>query len=103
MGLFKKNKRFAFTEPENTTCFTCTHVLDQKQPVLYVTHDEEDGGWQFLCGQEGHEAADARIASLKNIVALDETLNGLYEMPLGIGAIREAIGEKWDIFRLRPA
>ena len=89
-----------FKEAENTTCFTCKCVLDEQQPVLYVTHDNDDGSWQFLCGKPSHEANDGRIISLLAIVQIDQSLNALYEMPLGVGAEREAIGKEWKPFRI---
>lgn len=88
-----------FSEPENTACFTCKHILEDKLPVLFVTHDGDDGSWQFLCGANRHEDSDARIVGLKEMVEIDESLNALYEMPTGVGAEREASGMAWKPFR----
>ena len=35
-------------------------------PILYISHDEDDGMWQFLCGKT-HKTDDARIAFLAAI------------------------------------
>ncbi|TVZ08642.1 hypothetical protein JM80_1141 [Cellulophaga sp. RHA_52] len=99
-GKNDKNKtEFKFSDPENKAVFTCNHVTDEKSPILYATHDS-DGDWQFLCGQNDHAEENAKIISLKNAVELDNTLNELFEMPIGVGAERNGIGEKWNPFRL---
>lgn len=91
---------FKFKEPENTACFICDHVLNKQRPILYASHDEEDGAWQFLCGQDDHKEENAKIISLKEATELDTTINDLYEMPLGVGAERKSKKDKWISFRL---
>lgn len=90
---------FKFKEPENTTCFVCDHVLSKQRPILYAAHDKEDGSWQFLCGQNDHTEANAKIISLKQATEIDLTVNDLYEMPLGVGAERKNKADKWVPFR----
>lgn len=92
-NIFKKKGSYNFSDPENTACMVCSHVLNQKLPILYVTHDKDDGMWQFLCGAEEHKPENANIIGLGEIVVLDQTLNELNEMPLGIGAERESIND----------
>ena len=44
---------------------------------MYVSHDEDDGMWQFLCGK-AHETDEAKLVSLKSVFDLDKLLeNGL--------------------------
>jgi hypothetical protein len=103
-NLFGKEKdkpekaEFKFSDPENKPCFTCSHVLSKERPILYVAHDDE-GDWQFLCGED-HAEDDGKIISLKQAVALDTTVNDLYEMPMGFGAERKTVKDKWMPFRL---
>lgn len=92
---------YKFKEAENTACFVCDHVLSKQRPILYVAHDKEDGSWQFLCGQDDHTEANAKIISLKNATVIDTTINDLYEMPLGVGAERKSIKDKWTLSRLQ--
>lgn len=99
-GKKDKNKtEFKFSDAEDKAVFTCNHVTDEKSPILYATHDN-DGDWQFLCGQNDHAEENAKIISLKNAVELDNTLNELFEMPIGVGAERDGIGKKWNPFRI---
>jgi len=96
----KKKKLFMFEEPENTACIACKHVVEESAPILHVTHDEDDGMWQFMCGAESHETEDGMVITLMNAVRLDPTINDLYEMPMGVGAERECKGSQWEAFKL---
>jgi hypothetical protein len=103
-NLFKKKEqpalKFRFNESENTPCFVCDHVLDKLRPILYASHDKEDGSWQFLCGLDDHAASNAKMVSLKNATDIDPTINDLFEMPLGVGAVRETVASEWKPFRI---
>lgn len=102
-NLFKKNNgktsNYKFQDPENTACFVCDHVLNRQRPILHVIH-EEDGYWQFLCGHDGHDESNAKIISLKQATEIDNTINDLYEMPLGVGADRKSTNDKWEPYKL---
>ena len=90
---------YKFADPEITACFVCDHVLSRQRPILHVTHDN-DGYWQFLCGQIDHDMATAKIISLKQATEIDNTINNLYEMPMGVGANRKSIHYNWEPFKL---
>jgi hypothetical protein len=96
----KNKSTYKFKEPENTACFTCDHVLSKQRPILYASHDSEDGTWQFMCGQDDHTEANAKIISLKQATEIDPTINDLFEMPMGVGAERETIDTKWKPFKI---
>lgn len=98
-GQKKSNSEFKFNEPENKAVFTCSHVIQDKEPVLYVEHDYE-GDWQFLCGQDNHSEENAKVISIKQATEIDQSLNDLFEMPKGVGAERKALGEKWTPFKI---
>ena len=85
---------FPFREQRDTAVLTCSHVLDGKAPILYVTHDEEDGMRQFLCGA-GHTVSEARLVSLEEILSLDSTVGALSEMPPGYFAVRKRPDDDW--------
>jgi len=44
------SKRWPFPDSAETAVLTTRQVLEQGLPVLLVTHDRDDGAWQFLCG-----------------------------------------------------
>ncbi len=89
---FQKNH---FDNAPNTYCFTCCHVLEDNKPILYVSHDE-DGCWQFLCGQ-AHTEEEARVVSLEEIVTLDKAMGKLAKLKCGEYAERDTNTSKWII------
>lgn len=95
MWPFAKRRRFPFREAPHTAALTCCHVLDGAA-ILRVTHDAEDGMWQFLCGKE-HPVSEARVISLQEAYALDPSLGKLAAMPCGGVAVRGSRKEKWQI------
>lgn len=104
MGIFnlfgQKNKdEYKFLDSKEKACFSCSHVVNDNDPILYVSHDNE-GDWQFLCGKEDHTEKNAKIISLYQAVQLDNSLNDLFEMPLGVAAERKTIEDTWTPFKL---
>lgn len=99
---FKKTKKasatttgeFPFADAPNTATIVCCHIIECKAPILYVSHDEDDGMWQFLCGKT-HEMNDAKMVSLKYAYELDHSLGELAGMPCGCIAERLSQEAKW--------
>jgi len=87
------NRRFAFEDDPYLGVLTTAPVL-AGSPVLMVSHDADDGGWQFLCGTTT-DPADGRIIHLQEIVAMDPTLNDVADLPLGWIAFRRSVGGEW--------
>jgi len=79
----------------NQAVITCCHVIENDNPILYVSHDKDDGGWQFLCLVHSHVEKDARVISLKNVLDKDATISEILELPIGFEACREKPGEPW--------
>lgn len=63
---------------------------------MYVSHDEDDGMWQFLCGKT-HETDEAKLVSLKSVFALDNSVGILTDMPCGYYAERKTQDDDWII------
>lgn len=85
-----------FDDPPNLAVITTYHVFEGA-PILYVSHDEDDGGWQFLTGEIASEA-DAKVVSLKRIIYLDSSITELADLPLGWIATRSRVGDIWQRF-----
>ncbi|MEZ4311223.1 MAG: hypothetical protein R3F14_24545, partial [Polyangiaceae bacterium] len=83
----------AFEDDPRTGVLTTAPVL-AGAPILMVSHDEDDGGWQFLCGTT-NDPADGRIVHLADIVAMDPTVESVADLPLQWVAYREAVGGEW--------
>ena len=63
-------------------------------PILRVTHDAEDGAWQFLDGGTVSEE-NASIVSLEEITRIDPSIMELADLPLGWYAYRLTANEPW--------
>lgn len=83
-----------FEDPRNCATFTTRQVIYSGKPVLLVTHDADDGYWQFLDGGDV-TAADALIVALHEVVDRDPTLRELADLPLGWRALRDFPGGQW--------
>lgn len=99
--LFKNRNKYRFQEPKNAACFVCDHIMNKKRPVLFVSHDKEDSSWQFLCGETDHNDDNIKIISLNEMTEIDDSVNDLYEMPIGFGAERSQIDEPWKPFKIK--
>jgi hypothetical protein len=82
-----------FDQPRNCAVFTTRQVLDRNQPILHVTHDADDHGWQFLSSDASKE--DAKIVALEEIVAIDPSVLELADLPVGWHASRSSVEEAW--------
>lgn len=91
-----KTDNWPFADSENTAVFTTRQVFDDGQPILYVSHDADDGAWQFHTGGTGVSAGDALVVCLKNVVELDPAICALADLPLGWIAERKNKGRPWE-------
>ncbi|MCQ2465480.1 MAG: hypothetical protein MJ095_07855 [Oscillospiraceae bacterium] len=85
---------FPFSERKGMLCFTCTHVLEDKKPITFVTHHFDDNNWQFLCSSE-HSDAEAVIISIGELLEIDPSIEKLCDLPVGGFANRKNINAKW--------
>jgi len=83
-----------FDAPRNAAAVTVTQVMDGFHPILLVCHDADDGGWQFLTG-ENVSMADALLVSLGSVVERDPTVADLADLPEGWKATRADPGADW--------
>jgi hypothetical protein len=83
-----------FADPPNVTTITTVNVLERNYPILLVTHDEDDGGWQVLCG-ETDDVDDGRVVGLGCMFERDPSIGQLANLPLGWRAWRESVDSPW--------
>ncbi len=88
-----KPSEWGFADPQNTATICCRHVFDGAA-ILLVTHDEDDGAWQLLCGGS-HTGEDAVVACLGCMVKREPKLMELGDLPLGWCADRESVKKPW--------
>src|SRR5262245_29350389 len=84
-----------FPEPENVATMTVRQIAHGGQPILLVSHDADDGMWQFLTGGP-IEMADATLVSLREGYRIDPSVGELADLPLGWTAERSAVGQPWQ-------
>jgi hypothetical protein len=90
-----------FEDPRNVAVFTTADVIDRSLPVVYVTHDEDDGAWQFHSANGApDDRAEHRLVALEEIVTQDRTIAELADLPCGWRALRSTAGAPW---RREPA
>ena len=85
-----------FEDPTNLAVFSIRQIVFAKQPILHVTHDADDGSWQFL-GAETPSEKDATVVCLKEIVELDPSIMKLSGLPVGWEAWRKDKNDDWLI------
>jgi hypothetical protein len=86
-----------FEDPPNVAVFTSKAIVEKQQWIYYVSHDEDDGAWQFHTIDGPPQCdGDARIVSLRSIVEFDPTVARLADLPLGWYACRESTVHEWE-------
>ncbi|HEX4144267.1 MAG TPA: hypothetical protein VHY91_12225 [Pirellulales bacterium] len=83
-----------FEDPRNVAIITVRQIVREGAPILYVTHDADDGAWQFLPGFDV-VVEDALVLALSEIVDLDPSVADLANLPFGWEAHRSCAGDPW--------
>jgi hypothetical protein len=83
-----------FDQTPNSAVISLRHVVFERAPILYVTHDSDDHGWQFLSLDDAR-IEDAVVVSLSEILKLDPSVRELADLPPGWRASRQFIGAPW--------
>lgn len=91
-----KKQPWPFDQPPDCACITLKSIVDKKVPILLITHDFEDDGWQFL-SLEDVKPEDALVVSMQFIVQLDASVLDLAHILPGWRAWRKSTKSKWRI------
>jgi len=87
-----------FEDTLNTAVFTTRFVVKDKKEITYVTHEIEDGAWQFFSKDDFANFEDvAMLVSLDEIIKIDKTILEIADLPLGYIATRQTIKDSWTI------
>ena len=84
-----------FDYSDRVKVYTTRQVINAGWPVLVVSHDEEDGEWQFHWGGP-LRIAEMKKVTLSRILELDPSLAGLTDLPVGWWAHRNSPEQKWE-------
>ncbi len=91
-----------FADSQDTLVVTLERILRGDSFLVLVTHDAEDGGWQFLDGEHVFEEDGATVL-LGEMVQFDPSLLELADLPAGWYAWRDAPDRHWQLARDEPA
>ena len=81
-----------FDHGPNVASITVRSALEGA-PILYVTH-HEDGGWQFLDGEQ-HELDDAAAIGMGRALRVDATLREIADLLMSWVATGSEPGGQW--------
>jgi hypothetical protein len=90
----REASEWPFADPPNVACFTTWRVLDGIEPIVYVSHDADDGAWQFL-PESGAIEELAAVVGLARMCQHDPSLLQLARLPLGWRAERSEVDAPW--------
>ena len=83
-----------FPNSPHSTAYLSQTVQAGIEPVVYVSHDADDGAWQFL-GDSMSEGGGPVISCLHHPIDNDPSLKELHDLPLGWVAERDKPGDPW--------
>jgi len=94
----KTNDNKKFKEADNTAVFTTKFVTTDKNDITRVTHEKEDGAWQFFSNDSFDHFEDVvKVVGPGDIIKIDSTALELADMKEGYYAVRQMKGAKWII------
>src|SRR5215471_16503420 len=85
-----------FDQPPDCAVITTKEIASGAGPVLHVTHDLDDHGWQFL-GSADADLEDAAVVGLSKIAEMHPDIVELAEMPPGWHAWRRTPSDPWVV------
>lgn len=83
-----------FDQAENCATLVSRAILDERNVVLYVSHDEDDHSWQFL-DNETFEAKDAALVIPSRVEGIDQSLIELADLAPRWIATHSHLGDPW--------
>jgi hypothetical protein len=83
-----------FSDPPHTGVYTTERIMNSEEPILLVTHDVEDGAWQFHVPSES-TIETAALVCFHHIADMDATIKELFDLPIGWCAKRNSVSDLW--------
>jgi hypothetical protein len=84
-----------FDQPRNCAVLTLRPIVFGGAPILRVSHDADDHGWQFL-GSGDADVAEAAVVGLAEVVRLDPSVLDVADLPPGWRAWRDSKSSPWQ-------
>ena len=90
-----KMENWPFDQPRNCAVVTVKAIIYGELPILYVSHEEDDYGWQFL-HDNPVSMGDVSVVALREILELDPSILKLADLPAGRVATRRSVRSEWE-------
>lgn len=90
--------KLSFDISGDSVVVSSTYVVNEKMPILYVSHefDEEDKSvWQFHCGNDDYDMSKMLLVSFRNILEIDDSIEEISDLPVNQVARRNFVGDRW--------
>ena len=88
-----------FEENLDTPVYTSKYVVEYRKLISYISHDEDDGAWQFHASKElKNEDEELKMVRLGDIISIDPTVQEMSDLPEGFFAVRESKEEGWEVY-----
>lgn len=81
--------KWPFADPPNVAVFTSKQIVAGREWIYYVSHDEDDGAWQFHAKRGPASEGDTAVVGLATIVEMDPSVEQVADLPVGWCAWRE--------------
>ncbi len=85
-----------FEDAINTAVFTSSRILGGDDWVYYVSHDQDDGAWQFHPYSGRTPEHEAKVVSLKSMLEVEPRIAELADLPHGWHAWRQDKDDVWQ-------
>ena len=82
----------------NFYVFISKEILEMKKLPKIVVHDFE-GDWQILDSWELDED-QMKVISMEEAISLDDTINEILDLPIGVYAEKGNNSEVWEFYKL---
>ena len=90
------NSVWKFDDPPNMAVIANKKILLSKEWIAYVSHDNDDGCWQFhTIHSDSASENNAVLVSLQNMVNIDYSITVLADLPLVWCAWRRFKEDDW--------
>jgi hypothetical protein len=89
------NDQWPWDQPPNCAVITEKDVIENNAPIVLVTHDADDHGWQFLGPGDDLKVEDARVVALSEVSELDPTVLEVARIAPGWRAWRRSPEHSW--------
>lgn len=83
-----------FPDDPHARVFLSDAVQTGTEPITYVSHDDEDGSWQFL-GDSMSDGGGPVVSCFHHLIDCDPSLVELVDLPSGWYAERNRVGGPW--------